>query len=77
MATLILPDALQQPPPDSARFDLVQSRLHSEFNVEVPVVRWGEPKRRYVRISAQAYNSADDYRVLAEAIIRLLEKAAP
>jgi hypothetical protein len=27
--------------------------------------------RRFVRISAQAYNSTDDYRALAEALTRL------
>ena len=75
MATIVLPEALQQPPPDGARFDPVQSRLHAEHHVEVPIVRWGEPKQRYVRISAQAYNSIDDYRALAEAIMRLQEYA--
>lgn len=74
MATLILPDPLQQPPIDGARFDSVQTKLHSEHNIEVPVVRWGEPKRRYVRISAQAYNSTEDYRALAEAIMRIPSK---
>jgi isopenicillin-N epimerase len=76
MATLILPEALQQAPMDAGRFDVVQARLHSEYRVEVPIVRWGEPKRRYVRISAQAYNSTDDYRALAEALVRLPSKAA-
>lgn len=76
MATLMLPEPLQQPPIDSARFDSVQIKLHSDHGIEVPVVRWGEPKRRYVRISAQAYNSTEDYRALAEAIMRIPSKGA-
>jgi len=71
LSTLLLPTALQQPPLDSGRFDSVQARLHTEHGVEVPIVRWGEPKRRYVRFSAQAYNCTEDYRALGEAIIRL------
>lgn len=75
MATVLLPEPFQQLPIDGGRFDPVQARLHSEHRVEVPVVRWGEPKRRYVRVSAQAYNSTDDYRALAEAILRMPSKA--
>ncbi|MEP6668421.1 MAG: aminotransferase class V-fold PLP-dependent enzyme [Chthoniobacter sp.] len=71
MATLLLPTALQQPPLDAGRFDPIQVRLHAEHGVEAPVVRWGEPKRRYVRFSAQAYNCTEDYRTLGEAILRL------
>jgi isopenicillin-N epimerase len=76
MATLILPEPLQQLPIDGGRFDPVQNKLHAEHGLEVPVVRWGEPKRRYVRFSAQAYNSTEDYRALAEAILRISSKAA-
>ena len=71
MATLPLPELLQQQPINGERFDPVQVKLHSEHRIEVPVVRWGEPKRRYVRISAQAYNNTGDYRALAEAITLL------
>jgi isopenicillin-N epimerase len=71
MATLPLPSPLQHPSPNGGRFDPVQARLHAEHRVEVPIVRWGEPLRRFVRISAQAYNSTDDYRALAEALTRL------
>jgi isopenicillin-N epimerase len=76
MATLMLPDTLQQPPPDTGRFDIIQSQLHKEHGVEAPIVRWGEPKRRYVRISAQAYNNTDDYRALAEALAHLTSQAS-
>jgi isopenicillin-N epimerase len=68
MATIPLPEPLQQPPPNGARYDPVQNRIHDDYGVEVPIVRWGEPRRRYIRISAQAYNSTEDYRALAEAL---------
>jgi isopenicillin-N epimerase len=71
MATLMLPEALQQPSPDTAKFDPVQNDLHAQHHIEVPIVRWGEPRRRYVRVSAQAYNSVDDYRALADALHQL------
>lgn len=76
MATLMLPEPLQQAPIDGARFDSVQIKLHSEYGIEAPIVRWGEPKRRYVRISAQAYNNTEDYRALADAIMRIPSKSA-
>lgn len=68
MATLPLPELLQKPPFNGERFDPVQTRLHDDRNIEVPIIRWGEPRRRWVRISAQAYNSTEDYRALAEAL---------
>ncbi|HEY3899073.1 MAG TPA: aminotransferase class V-fold PLP-dependent enzyme [Chthoniobacter sp.] len=71
MATLPLPETLQQPPFDVGRFDLIHARLHDEYRIEVPIVRWDEPRRRYLRISAQAYNSAENYRALAEALAQL------
>jgi len=74
MATMMLPEPLQQLPLDGGRFDPVQNKLHAEHRLEVPIVRWGEPKRRYVRFSAQAYNSTEDYRALAEAILRVSSK---
>lgn len=73
MATLPLPTPLQQPPADTARFDPVQTRLYRDHAIEVPIVRWGEPRRRHVRISAQAYNDIADYEKLAEALLDGLE----
>jgi len=75
MATLLLPEPWQHPPPDSARFDPIQSRLHAEHHIEVPIVRWGEPRRRYVRISAQAYNSIADYEALADGLHHVIDAA--
>ena len=68
MATLALPESLQKAPFNGERFDPVQTRLHDDRKIEVPIVRWGEPRRRWVRISAQAYNMTENYRALAEAL---------
>lgn len=71
MATIPLPEPLQRVPHVPGRFDPIQNRLLDQHGIEVPIVRWGEPNRRFVRISAQAYNETADYRALAEALARL------
>jgi isopenicillin-N epimerase len=73
MAALPLPEPLQKAPIDATRFDPVHARLHDELRLEVPIMRWGEPRRRWVRLSAQAYNNTADYHALAEALARLAE----
>jgi isopenicillin-N epimerase len=49
--------------------DPLQSELLVEFGIEVPIFRWGEPPQRLLRISAQLYNSLDQYERLAEALV--------
>lgn len=71
MATIPFPDALQQRPFNGERFDPIQTELYEKSRVEVPVMRWGNPTRRWLRFSAHAYNQADDYRTLAETVVRL------
>jgi isopenicillin-N epimerase len=73
MATLPLPESLQKLPESTSRFDPVYVRLLEEHEVEVPIIRWGHPFRRWVLISAQAYNTTADYRALAEALVKLAE----
>lgn len=72
MATLPLPVRFQSQPGESRavieRFDPDQTRLFQEHHIEVPFIRWGDPARRWFRISAHAYNSAADYRRLAETL---------
>ncbi len=71
MATIPLPEPLQRRPFQGERFDPIQTELYAAAHVEVPVVRWGQPMRRAVRISAHAYNTTVDYRALAEAVARM------
>ena len=80
MATLPLPAALQEknfgePRAVISRFDPLQSALLEQYRIEVPVVRWGTPARRWFRISAHAYNSSDEYERLADALAAAAKSA--
>ena len=80
MATLPLPAALQEknsgePRAVISRFDPLQSALLEQYRIEVPVVRWGTPARRWFRISAHAYNSPDNYERLADALAAAAKSA--
>ena len=68
MATLPLSESLQRVPFTSDRIDPLQTRLLDAHRIEVPIIRWGTPARRHLRISAQAYNATEDYRALAAAL---------
>jgi isopenicillin-N epimerase len=67
MATLPLPSRFQATP-KTGKLDAEQEQLYDRFNVEVPFVRFGQPQRRYFRISAHLYNTLADYQYLAQAL---------
>jgi isopenicillin-N epimerase len=67
MATLPLPDRFQGVP-GRGRMDAEQSRLYDRFSIEVPFLRFGQPERRYFRVSAQLYNTLEEYEYLAGAL---------
>lgn len=67
MAALPLPDGTSASAP-SLYGDPLQDLLLERFNIEVPIVPWPAPPKRLIRISAQLYNSADEYERLAEAL---------
>ncbi|MEQ1853864.1 MAG: aminotransferase class V-fold PLP-dependent enzyme, partial [Chthoniobacteraceae bacterium] len=74
MATLPLPEILQPREPGESRavisrFDPLQSSLLEQHRVEVPLLRWGSPARRWFRISAHGYNGIGDYELLATALV--------
>lgn len=71
MATLLLPEPLQARPFTAERFDPLQAELYEATKIEVPIIRWGDPRRRWIRISAQAYNATGEYRLLADALAKL------
>ena len=68
IATLILP-------PDGAdngiplhEPDPLHNTLRDNYGIQVPVWSWSSPEGRYVRISAQLYNSEEEYHYLAYAL---------
>ncbi len=67
MATLPLPEGFQGRP-KAGKIDAEQLRLYDEFGIEVPFLRFGPDGRRWFRISAQIYNSAEEYDYLAEVL---------
>ena len=82
MATLPLPEALQENDPGEsraviARFDPLQSALLEQHRIEVPIVRWGSPPRRWFRISAHAYHSIEEFAHLAEALDTAVKSGRP
>ena len=48
--------------------DPLHATLKEKYGIHVPVWSWPSPEGRYVRISAQLYNSEDEYRYLAWAL---------
>ena len=67
MATIALPERFQGLPP-AGKIDTEQLRLYDEFKTEVPFQRFGQPDRRWLRISAQLYNSPAEYAYLGQAM---------
>jgi isopenicillin-N epimerase len=53
------------------KIDDEQLALYDRFGIEVPLSRFGNPVRRWLRLSAQIYNSPADYEYLAEGVERL------
>jgi isopenicillin-N epimerase len=70
LATIPLP-ARFQGRPRTGKLDSEQVILSERHQIEVPFFRFGNPERRHIRISAQIYNSLEDYQRLAEALMSL------
>ncbi|EDO41055.1 predicted protein [Nematostella vectensis] len=56
---------------DKPKAEAVQERLHCESALEVPVKAVNG--KLYVRISAHVYNELNEYKLLADAVLRLVE----
>lgn len=52
----------------------IKKKLHEEFGIQVPVflTQWGTPQL-WIRISAQAYNSRDQYQYLSDCLKGLVQ----
>jgi isopenicillin-N epimerase len=51
---------------------VLQEILFKQFNIEVPVIPWTEPFNQMVRVSAQLYNTPQQYNYLAKVLLQLL-----
>jgi isopenicillin-N epimerase len=60
------------PLPPATDIVALKRRLIDEFRVEIPCTRWNE--RPFIRVSIQAYNTAEDVAVLVEALRVLLRE---
>jgi len=67
LASVILPDS---PTIETGwrQRDPLQARLFDGWGIEVPIMRWPAAPRRLIRVSAQLYNSPEQYARLAEAL---------
>lgn len=74
MAVLPLPDqlALSEPADRTQEWPLLQDILCDRFHIEVPVIPWNTPFKQMVRVSAQLYNTPEQYNYLAKALVTLL-----
>jgi isopenicillin-N epimerase len=70
MVTIPLPQRFQ-PRPAAGKIDSEQLELYDRFGIEVPFMRFGKPERRWLRLSAQLYNSTAEYARLADALCAL------
>jgi isopenicillin-N epimerase len=66
MATVPIPNPPEISIPDYKGIEPLQDFLFQHFNLEVPVLYWSTPPRRFLRISSQLYNSPEQYSFLAE-----------
>jgi hypothetical protein len=65
--TIALPERFQGVP-KAGRIDAEQERLYDRFGIEVPLLRFDQPERRYLRISAHIYNSSAESEYLARVL---------
>ncbi len=71
LAAIPLPGTFGRSTAGAFGLDPLQERLLAEHRIEVPVIAWPDG-RRFVRISAQLYNSAEQYVRLAAALKKIL-----
>jgi isopenicillin-N epimerase len=51
---------------------VLQDVLFERFNIEVPIVPWSNPFKQIMRVSAQLYNTSEQYNYLAKVLLTLL-----
>ncbi|MBL7008028.1 MAG: aminotransferase class V-fold PLP-dependent enzyme [Planctomycetes bacterium] len=73
LAALPLPDGGEEPR-SYLYVDPLQTALYRDHRIEVPVIPWPAPPKRLIRISAQLYNTEQDYHLLAQALRRMFPR---
>lgn len=73
MATVRLPESFQGRPL-KGRFEAEQVNLYRDFGIEVPFLRIGPSGYRHIRVSAQLYNTVEEYEYLAQAFARIVSR---
>jgi isopenicillin-N epimerase len=73
LAAVRLPDA-EGPPRSFLSTDALQDVLLEEKSIEVPIFKWPATPARWLRISAQLYNSVEQYGFLAQSLAELLAR---
>jgi isopenicillin-N epimerase len=68
LASVPLPPGTDAPPASPLYADPLQQELLDRWKIEVPVIPWPASPGRLIRISAQLYNSPDQYDSLASAL---------
>ena len=76
ISTLILPVDEEQELAPIHEFDPLQATLRERYGIQIPVWTWASPEGRYVRLSAQLYNSEEEYHYLAWAMKQELQGTA-
>lgn len=66
------PAAADELPPAPLHQAPLQARLLKDFQIEVPVIHWPAFPQRWLRVSAQLYNSLPQYERLANALGQIL-----
>jgi isopenicillin-N epimerase len=72
MAAIPLPEGKPYVP--TLYGDPLQDALFYEHAIEVPIHAWPHQPKRVLRVSAQLYNSIEDYETLAKALLKLLPR---
>jgi isopenicillin-N epimerase len=72
LAAIPLPDGPSDPDLGLFKWDPLQQALFERYRIQAPVYPWPAPPRRFLRVSAQAYNTIEEYGRLAAVLTRLL-----
>ncbi|MCP3104854.1 aminotransferase class V-fold PLP-dependent enzyme [Myxococcus sp. K15C18031901] len=72
MAVVGLPPGYPLRPEPPLFLDPLHLKLFENHRIEVPVIPWPQAPQRHVRVSAQVYNTPDEYAALADALEALL-----